>query len=181
MVKEFSRQLPRTNQTFELLPAFRVCDAFDARDFVRRSELIAPEGDGSWIKTNYLFYGRPVFRNEIEKKKSTDLSLYPVAFVLNTDILEEIIRLFPFSTQAMKDGVFADYFNRKLTYLDFELEGEIGRVRDLVMRFFDGNKDYLNPSPVPRKFEGSYFETKTLASLYADMMAVPAHQRLATV
>jgi hypothetical protein len=178
---EFDAQLPRANQTFELLPLFHTCDAYNARKHIRKSALFAPKCDVFDEELVYLFYGRPAFKYKTEEGANRSLSLYPIAFVFDALQIPEIARIFPFDSGAMSAGMYKRHFHPEMTYLDFELKGDTSRISDLIIQFFQSNKRYLDFKNVDTDRDSFDFESQQLAELYRALSTEPADERRATI
>ena len=182
MPSRFSAQTPLSNQAFSLLPVFHTCDGFDARNYVERNAIeTAEECEVFGEKITYLFYGRPAFKYASDEEASTNLALYPVAFVLNLEKISKLKRLFPFDTGAMSNKRYKSFLHKKSAIIDFELEPQTNRINDVVLHFFGSNDAYLGYQPKDVTISAASFESRSYAEMLRSFAAAPADERRATI
>lgn len=182
MSNQFSSQVPRSNEAFELLPLFHTCDGLDARNHILNSSINTSD-TCEVFKENitYLFYGRPAFKYDTKNSLSRDISLYPTAFVMNAENIGGIKRIYPFDSGAMHHKRYEDYFNRKMTVLDFELEPITSRISDVVLHFFGSNENYLNFKTNDINNEETDFEAHSFLEMVRSLSNSKADERRATI
>jgi hypothetical protein len=182
MPSRLSTQIPLSNQTFTLLPVFHTCDGFDARTFVENGAIESTEDCEVFKeKIAYLFYGRPAFKYKADDEASTNLGLYPVAFLLNLEKIPKLKRIFPFDTGAMHYKKYKSFIHKKSAILDFELEPTTNRINDVVLHFFGDNKSYLDYKPQVISPRPAFFETKSYSEMLRSFSSAPADERRATI
>jgi hypothetical protein len=182
MASRFSTQVPLSNQAFSLLPVYHTCDGFDARTHVERNAIITDDTCEVFKeKITYLFYGRPSYKYFVDTDATTNLSLYPVCFVLRLDHIGKIKRIFPFDTGAMFHKRLSRYMHKKNTVLDFEMEPNTNRINDIVFHFFGSIKNYINPSTSGRQHSSSDFESVAYANMVESFVRTEADERRVTI
>lgn len=181
-MSKLSEQLPRYNVQFDLLPLFHVCDAYNAREHLALGEITTDiECDVFGGRLNYLFYGRPAYKYATETGSTRNLSVYPVAFVLDAESVDSIRRIFPFDTGAMQIGMYKSYFHKKSSNLDFELEPTTSRIKDLVIHMYGTNENYTRFDLADARSSPNSFEMNGLAELFRSLHAQAADERRATI
>jgi len=182
MTSRFSTQVPLSNQATNLLPAYHTCDGFDARAHVERGEIQTNDAcEVFGAKITYFFYGRPAFKYAVDEEATTDLSLYPVCFVMKLENMEPLKRTFPFDTGALFHKRLKRYFHRKNTVLDFELEPNTSRINDVVFHFFGDNKKYIHPSRSDREYAAEDFESVSYSKMLETHVRTEADERRVTI
>ncbi|WFU62703.1 hypothetical protein [Bradyrhizobium brasilense] len=182
MPSRFSKQVPFSNQAIDLLPVYHTCDGFDARSHVERREIRTTDVCEVFGETiTYFFYGRPAFKYVVGDESTTDLALYPVCFVMNLEKLGPLKRIFPFDTGAMFHKRLKRYFHRKNTVLDFELEPETSRIKDVIFHFFGGTKNYINPVRADREYAVEDFESVSYSKMIESHVRTEADERRVTI
>jgi hypothetical protein len=182
MTSRFSAQVPLSNRAIDLLPVYHTCDGFDARTFVERSAIEAQSAcDVFKEKLVYLFYGRPAFKYFVDEEATTNLSLYPVCFVLNLEAVGQIKRAFPFDTGAMANSRLKRYMHPKNTILDFEIEPNSQRISDVIFHFFGSSKNYINPTPSGRQLSATDFESISYSKMIDSFVRTEADERRVTI
>lgn len=148
----FSDQVPRANETFKFLPLFHTCDGFFARKHLRAEELVTEDVCEVFNEqVTYLFYGRAAYKYALTDLATTQLSLYPVCFIFDLELIEDIKRIYPFDSGAMHHAFLKGFMDDKMTLADFESEPDTRRIADIVLKFFDNNSDYLKAKPNQRE------------------------------
>lgn len=182
MPSRFSKQVPLSNQAIDLLPAYHTCDGFDARSHVERREIETTDICEVFGKRiTYFFYGRPAFKYAVEDEATSDLALYPVCFVMNLETMEPLERIFPFDTGAMFHKRLKRYFHRKNTILDFELEPDTYRIKDVIFHFFGDTKNYIHPTRADREFAAEDFESVSYSNMIESHVRAEADERRVTI
>jgi hypothetical protein len=182
MPSRFSEQVPISNQAIDLLPVYHTCDGFDARSHIERREIKTTDVCEVFNeKITYFFYGRPAFKFAVGDESTTDLSLYPVCFVMNLEKIGPLKRLFPFDSGAMFHKRFKRYFHHKNTVLDFELEPQTSRIKDMVFHFFGDTKNYIHPTRADRSFAVENFESVSYSKMIESHVRAEADERRVTI
>ncbi|MCK1658536.1 hypothetical protein [Bradyrhizobium sp. 151] len=182
MVSRFSKQLPLSNQAIDLLPVYHTCDGFEARTYIERGAIQTTDVCEVFKEQiTYFFYGRPAFKYSVEDGATTDLAVYPVCFVMNLEKMDPLTRIFPFDTGAMHHKLLRRYFHRKNTVLDFELEPDASRIKDVVFHFFGDVKNYINPTRAVREYAVEDFESVSYSKMIDSHVRTEADERRVTI
>lgn len=179
---KFSEQTPRTNERFSFLPLVHTCDGFDARRHMQTGELITDDVCEVFDeKITYLFYGRAAYKYELADEATTRLDLYPVCFVFDFDLVENIERIFPFDSGAMHHGILEKFMSEKISLLDFQLEGNASRVADVILKFYGSNENYLSGNPTDEKIDPLDFESRAVFDMGNSKGLAKADERRVTI
>ncbi len=135
-----------------IMPLVHVCDCYRLRNILVSNAIIPTECPVFKEKLAYFFYGRPSYRIKDNGFSSNTTSLYPVCFILNSDYIKDIGRVFPFDTGAFAAGLYEKYVHSKATLDDYLFEPTYDFIRCYVEMFYSSNKNYFNgDSTIERK------------------------------
>jgi hypothetical protein len=114
----------------------------------------------------YLFYGKPAYKLRRDTSLTTRLlGDAAVCFVLNTNALPNIHRVFALDTGAAFGNRYDDHLPGKVSIDDFEMEAHCNSAAKLVSAFFGSNEKYVdgvakndievsgNCSPLPSRWD----------------------------
>ncbi|KOF22283.1 hypothetical protein AC244_01670 [Ensifer adhaerens] len=178
----FSEQVPRANETFQFLPLFHTCDGFFARKHMRRGELVTDDVCEVFNEqVTYLFYGRAAYKYGLTDLATTQLSLYPVCFIFDLELIEDIKRIYPFDSGAMHHDFLKAFMDDKMALADFEIEPDTRRIADIVLKFFDNNANYLNSRPNEREIDTLDFESTAFMEMTRSHVGSGADERRVTI
>lgn len=159
-MSRFSEQVPKSNVEFELLPLFHTCDGYDAGEHIKNSAIKTSDVCEVFKeKLTYLFYGRPAYKYSLPEGSTENLEFYACSFVFRAEKIEDVKRIFPFDTGALHHGFLKNFINPKADVAKFEVEPDVRRIADIVLRFHGGNENYLKRNTKSGQFDPLDFES----------------------
>jgi len=182
-VSIFSDQIPRTNETFTFLPVFHTCRSFMARKHMLAKQLEADDAPCEVFneRITYLFYGRAAYKYALKDDATKQLNLYPVCFVFDLELIKDIKRIYPFDSGAMHHGLLSDFMDEMSVLADFEIEPETRRIADIVLKFFDNNKAYVDARTNGQPVDPMDFESKAFVEMTNAFVGSRADERRVTI
>lgn len=132
-------------------------------------------------QVTYLFYGRAAYKYAAPDFATKQLSLYPVCFIFDLEMITDIKRIYPFDSGAMHHDFLKPFMHDQMTLADFEIEPESRRVADIVLKFFDTNSNYLKAEPNRRDIDPLAFESEAYVKMTNAHVGSPADERRVTI
>lgn len=139
------------------LPSTHTTDLF-AFDSILETDSLMPKKCPVFTTDElvYYFYGRASYRTDQSRSSRLENGL-PVVFLVKTETLAGLKRIFPFDTGAFSNNLFGEYFNDSSELADFELPPLLDSISKIVEHFYSGNSSYLdnnlNDDLCPKMFE----------------------------
>lgn len=178
----FSEQVPRSNKAYEFLPLFHTCEAFQARTYIRDRELKTTDICEVFKEPiTYLFYGRPAYKYALKGGMTKNISVYPVCFIFDIDLLPEIQRIYPFDTGALHHKILSNFIHGDNTVAHFELEPERNRIADVVLHFHGTNANYLAGTLEEKAHDPFNFESVSYAEMHKTYVPDASDERRITI
>lgn len=116
----------------------------------------------------YFFYGRPAYKIDNENKIITDEYLFPVCFIIDSSIVNNVKRIYPFDTGAFFKELYNEHFNplddkfdnsKKRQECDsYCLGNSMETPAKFVSAFFGSNERYI-VGAYKKDLEFDYFTT----------------------
>jgi hypothetical protein len=91
----------------------------------------------------YFFYGRPAYRVEPNRKANSHYDCFPVAIVVQPDVIATAKRVAPFDTGAFHKSMFSDFIQTTMKCDDFLVTPTIDSAAKIISAFYGNNKAYL--------------------------------------
>lgn len=143
-MKTFQEFLNNDIGTLSTLTLVHTTKAHYFRDILRKKEINLSPCDVLNEELIFTYYGKPEYR--IKGDNNVNDTSYPlVTFILDTNILKNCYKVYPFDT-----GAFAKipdfkklYFNDEINIEEFELEGSLDSAKRVIKTFYDTNENYL--------------------------------------
>lgn len=181
-MSKFSSQVSRSNNTYEFLPLFHTCEAFQARSYIEDRCLTTTDICEVFEEPiTYLFYGRPAYKYAMKDGSTTNLASYPICFVFDIDLLPEIKRIYPFDTGALHHKFLNNFIHDNNVVAHFELEPERNRIADVVLHFHGTNENYLAGKLKPREHDPFHFESISYAKMHENYVPDRSDERRITM
>ena len=150
------------------LPSTHITNAYNFPEILSSSMLEPKECKVFGEDLSYFFYGRPAYRT----RKTDSVALghnLPIVFIVDTEKLRPLKRIFPFDSGAFDKGFYNGYFDSRCKIENFELPANLEVIKKLVDAFYGDNRDYLLGNHRDIKTVGPYdFEVEGLTRLIQD-------------
>ncbi|CDZ46972.1 hypothetical protein [Neorhizobium galegae] len=181
-MSNFSDQVPLSNQRLEFLPLFHTCDAFQGRTYLRE-QLLKTEDVCEVFneQITYLFYGRPAFKYSMNEGNYVNLSMYPLCFVFDIDLVGAIKRIFPFDTGALHHKILKRFIHEKNVVADFELSPDQNRISDVIIHFYGSNRSYVDGKLADLQIDEFDFESTAFSQMHNRYVPDGSDERRITI
>lgn len=126
------------------LPLIHTCDGFSFRKILASGKLKKTTCPVFEEDLLYFFYGKPSYRTTRDNQASSQMSHFPISFVLDIEKCNSSPhKIFPFDSGAFNHGMFKDYFHEETTFENISLNPKTETSRNFIASFYDCNEDYL--------------------------------------
>jgi len=130
------------SNTSDILPSTHITNAYNLPQILN-SNILEPKNCGVFGEDlSYFFYGRPSYRTRKDDSVALEHNL-PIVFIVDTEKLQPLKRIFPFDSGAFDEGFYEGYFDKSCERDDFELPASLEILKKLVDAFYGDNHGYL--------------------------------------
>lgn len=131
-----------------VMPLVHVCDCHALRTIITTNKLKPTLCNVYSENLLYFFYGRPSYRVNNGGLPVSIPALFPSCLILDSQLISDIKRIYPFDTGAFNAGLYSDLVHKNSNRDDYIFDNNYLFVQKYIGLFYSGNKNYYDGSPV---------------------------------